>query len=81
MFFVEAPVVSHELREISNKMVRKTITDKIVKNELGHESYILKDEEAYIVAPASALRYARRVIERVNKEEDNAEGQKKKTIT
>ena len=43
MFFVEAPVVSHELGEIRNKTVRKTITEKIVKNELGHESYLLKD--------------------------------------
>ena len=38
------------LGEISNNTVRKTITDKIVKNELGHESYLLKDEESYIVA-------------------------------
>ena len=33
------------------------------------------------ITPDSALRYARRVIARVNKEEDNAEGQKKKTRT
>ena len=38
------------LGEISNKTVRKTITENIVKNELGHESYLLKEEEAYIVA-------------------------------
>ena len=38
------------LGEISNKAVRKTMTEKIVKNELGHESYLLKDKEAYIVA-------------------------------
>ena len=33
------------------------------------------------ITPDSALRYARRVIARVNKEEDNAEGQKRKTRT
>ena len=34
-----------------------------------------------IITPDSALMYARRVIARVNKEEDNAEGQKRKTRT
>ena len=100
------------LGEISNKTVRKTITENIVKQELGHNSYLLKDEESYIVVtteidvahglpsntttisdeiqkvihgvsrwdanktitPDPALRYARRVIVRVNKEEYNAEG-------
>ena len=38
------------LGEISNKTVRKTITENIVKQELGHDSYLLKDEEACIVA-------------------------------
>ena len=38
------------LGEIRNKTVRKTITENIVKNVLGHFSYLLKDEEAYIVA-------------------------------
>ena len=33
------------------------------------------------ITPASAIRYARRVIARVNKEEDNAEGKKRKTRT
>ena len=33
------------------------------------------------ITPDSALRYERRVIARVNKEEDNAEGQKRKTTT
>ena len=33
------------------------------------------------ITPESALRHARRVIARVNKEEDNAEGQKMKTRT
>ena len=37
------------LGEIRSKTVRKTVTEKIVKYELGHESYLLKDEEAYIV--------------------------------
>ena len=98
------------LGKISNKTVRKTITENIVKKELGHKSYLLKDEEAYIVStteidganglprdtttisnelqqvlhgvgcryanktitPPSALRYARRVIARVNKKEENA---------
>ena len=33
------------------------------------------------ITPDSTLRYVRRVIARVNKEEDNAEGQKRKTRT
>ena len=33
------------------------------------------------ITPDSALRYARRVIGRVNKEDDNSEGQKRKTTT
>ena len=91
--------------EISNRTVRKTITENIVKQNLGHESYLLKDKESYIVStaevevayglprdtttisnelqqvlhgvgrreakntitPPSKLRYARRVIARVNK--------------
>ena len=107
------------LGEISNKTVRKTITENIFKQELGHDSYLLKDKQVCIVAtteiegahvlprdtttisdelqqglhgvgcrdvakpitPDSALRYARRVIARVNKEEDNAGGQKRNTIT
>ena len=109
MLFVEAPVVSREFRQISNKTVRKTITENIVKQELGHQYYLLKGEEAYIVATTeiegahglpmdtttisdeiqqvlhgvgrqdanktitqdSALRYARRVIGCVNKEEED----------
>ena len=31
------------LGEISNKTVRNTITENIVKQELGHDSYLLKD--------------------------------------
>ena len=107
------------LGKTSNKTVRKTITENINKQELGHKYYVLKDKEAYIVAtteieganglprdtstisdelqqviqgvgrrdanktiaPDSALRYARRVITLVNKEEDNAEGQKRNTMT
>ena len=107
------------LGEISNKTVGKTITENIFKQESGHDSYLIKDEEAYIVekteiegarglprdtttisdelqrvlhgvgrrdvaktiTPDSALRYARRVISSVNKEEDNAEGQNRKTRT
>ena len=95
------------LGEISNKDVRKTITENIFKQELGHKYYLLKEEEAYIVETTeievshglprdittvsyelqqvlhvvgrwdanktitlpSALRYARRVIARLNKEE------------
>ena len=33
------------------------------------------------ITPDSALRYIRRVIAHVNKEEENAEGQKRKTTT
>ena len=94
------------LGEIRNKTVRKTITEKIFQQEVGHKSYLLRDEESYIAAtteiegarglprdnttisdelqqglhgvgrrdvnktitPDSSLRYARRVIARVNKE-------------
>ena len=38
------------LGEIRSKTVRKTITENIVRFEVGHESHLLKDEEAYIVA-------------------------------
>ena len=38
------------LGEISNKTVKNTITEKIVKQELGHKSYLFKDKESYIVA-------------------------------
>ena len=38
------------LGEISNKTVRKTIKENIVKKELGHKYYLLRDKEAYIVA-------------------------------
>ena len=34
---------------IKNKTVRKTITEKIVRFEVGHETHLLKDNEAYIV--------------------------------
>ena len=34
------------LGEIRSKMVIKTITEKMVIFEVGHESYLLKDEEA-----------------------------------
>ena len=37
------------LGEIRSKTVRKTITEKIVRFEVGHETHLLKDEEAYIV--------------------------------
>ena len=40
------------LGETSNKTGRNTKTEKIVKHELGHESYILKDKKEYIVATA-----------------------------
>ena len=38
------------LGEISNKTIRKTITGNIVKQELGHNYYLIKDKKAYIVA-------------------------------
>ena len=37
------------LGKISNTTVRKTTTENIAKNKLGHKSYFIKDEEAYIV--------------------------------
>ena len=38
------------LFEIRSKTVRRTITENIVRFEVGHETHLLKDEEAYIVA-------------------------------
>ena len=95
---------------MSNKSVRKMMTENIIKQKLGHKYYHLKDEEAYIVVATeiegvhglprdtntisnelqqvmhgvgrqesnktiksrSTIRYACRVIARVNKEEKNA---------
>ena len=36
--------------EISNKTVRKTITEIIFRFEVGHKTHLLKDKEAYILA-------------------------------
>ena len=38
------------LGEISNKTVIKMITEDIFKQKLEHKYYLLKEEEAYIVA-------------------------------
>ena len=38
------------LGEISNKTVGNKITEKIVRKQLGHKSYLVKEKEAYIVA-------------------------------
>ena len=38
------------LGKIRSKTVRKTITEKIVRFEVGHENHLLKDEEEYIAA-------------------------------
>ena len=38
------------LGKICNTTVRKSIREKIVKQELGHNSYLIKNEEAYIEA-------------------------------
>ena len=107
------------LGKSSKKTSIKTITENIVKQELGHKYYLLKDKEAYIVATTeieeahglprdtntiydelqqvlhgvvrqvanntitspSALRYSRRGIACLNKEEENKEGQKRKITT
>ena len=37
------------LGEIINTDVRKTIRENIVKQKLGHKSYLPKEKEAYIV--------------------------------
>ena len=39
-----------DLGEISNKTVRKTITKNISKQELGHDSYLLKEKQVCIMA-------------------------------
>ena len=38
------------LGEIRSKTVRKTITENIIRFKVGHETHLLKDEEAYIVS-------------------------------
>ena len=38
------------LGEIRSKTVRKTITEKIVRFKVDHETHLLKDKESYIVA-------------------------------
>ena len=42
---------------------------------------VVRQDVTKTITPDSALRYSRRVIVRVNKEEENAEGQKRKTRT
>ena len=37
------------LGEISNKNVIKTTIERIVKQELGHKSYLIRYKEAYIL--------------------------------
>ena len=38
------------LGEINNKIVWKRITENIAKQKLGQKSYLLKEEEVYIMA-------------------------------
>ena len=43
------PLYLRSLGKISNKSIKKTITENIVKLNLGHKSYLLNGVEAYIV--------------------------------
>ena len=47
------------LGKIRSKTVRKTITENIFIFEVGHETHILKYDEAYIVATMYASSYLR----------------------
>ena len=54
-----------------------TISDEIQQVLHG----VGRRESIKTIIPRSALRYAHRLIVRVNKEDENAEGQKRKTTT
>ena len=54
-----------------------TISDELQKVLHG----VGRRDVAITITPDSALRYAHRLIARVNKEEENSEGQKRKTRT
>ena len=65
--------------EVAHGLPRYTST---ISDELQQVLYGVGCRDANTtITPDSALRYARRVIARVNKEEDNAEGHKIKTTT
>ena len=65
--------------EDSHGLQRDTTT---ISDELQQVLHgVGRRDVAKTITPDSALRYARRVIAQVNKEEDNAEGQKRKTKT
>ena len=65
--------------EGAHGLTRDTST---IYNELQHVLYGVGRRDANnTITPESALRYARRVIARLNKEEENAEGQKRNTRT
>ena len=65
--------------EVAHELPRDTTT---ISNELQQVLHGVGCRDANkTITLDSALRYAHRVIARVNKEEDNAEGQKRKTRT
>ena len=65
--------------EVAHGLPRDTCT---ISDELQQVIYGVGRRDANnTITPDSTLRYARRVIARVNKEENNAEGQKIKTRT
>ena len=65
--------------EVAYGLSRDTTT---ISNELQQVLYGVGRRDANkTITPESALRYAHRVIARINKEEKNAEGQKRKTTT
>ena len=65
--------------EVAHGLLRDTFT---ISDELQQVLYDMGRQDANnTITPDSALRYARRLIAHVNKEEDNAEVQKRKTRT
>ena len=59
-----------------------TMNTSIISNEIQQVLHgVGRQDVTKTITPDSALRYARRVIARVNKEEDNEEGQKRKMRT
>ena len=75
----EAYIVATTEIEGAYGLSRDTCT---ISDELQQVLYGVGRQDANsTITPESALRYARRVVARVNKEEENEEGQKRKTRT
>ena len=65
--------------EVAHLLPRDTTTISDELQQVLHDVDCRDSNKA--ITPDSALRYARRVIVRVNKEKENAEGKNRKTTT